>query len=100
MLNAGIHFLLSESIFINQSQDLHFRHLMHFNAEPDEGEGTQASNIRINSSTEGNSIIDAMRHDWNQQDAGGCLWRAVNEMIDRIVIAHQHGKGIMARDCQ
>ena len=73
---------------------------MQLYAEVDEDDKADATDILIDHATHGNSIVDTMSHEGNEEDADGDLRRAVDKVVDGVVIAHEDGKGIMARDGQ
>ena len=73
---------------------------MQLYAEVDEDDKADATDILIDHATHGNGIVDAMGQEGNEKDRGGDFRGTVDKVVDGVVIAHEHGKGIMAGDCQ
>ena len=71
---------------------------VHLDAEIDEDKETDATDIGIDRTAEGKGIVYAVGNDRNEEDACCRARGAVAEMIDGIIVAHQNGKGVMARN--
>lgn len=72
--------------------------LVHLDAEIDEDDGTDSTDIGIDSTAESKGIIDAVSHNGNEQDTCGGTRRVIYKAIDGIIVPHQYGEGIVPRN--
>ena len=91
--------ILGILVTLNLGQHLCPGKLVHLDAEVDESHGTDTSNRRINSTTEGEGLVDTMSKDRDEEDTDSSTTGMVNEMVEGVVITHQYGKGIVPRNC-
>ena len=72
-------------------------HSLHLIAEPQQQQRARGFYHRINLGAEQYGVVDAVGHYRCQQYADGGVSRMVDEAVNREVIAHEYGKGVMAR---
>ena len=86
------------SVSLDHADEFALGFFLHLDAEIDEdGEG-DTTDERVDRSAQSQSIIDPVRHHRYEQDGYGILGGALHEMVEGVVIAHQHGKGIVSGD--
>ena len=74
--------------------------LMHLHAKVKEDDGAETAYDRADHAAHAQRIVEAVGHDRNGQNEGLGAGRTVHEVVDRVVVAYEHGKGVVAGDGQ
>ena len=82
-------------VSVNHGDEFALGFFLHLDAEVDEDKEGDTADEGVDRSAHCQGIVYSVRHDRNQEDREGILCRTIHEMVERVIISHQHGESIV-----